>query len=122
MLQRTLLRSSRSLSARIPSKPITAQLRASSPFIRPNPSVTRAVAARWYSDAAAASPKQEAKQAEGEKIQEDEVLKSATSSAEGGGNNAEVEKLKTELEAKKKEIINLKVAYANLIVYLRDGL
>ena len=39
-------------------------------------------------------------------MQEDEVLKSSTST-EGG--NAEVDKLKTEPEAKKKEIINLKV-------------
>ena len=73
--------------------------------------------ARWYSDSAAPSPKEEAKQAAGEKIQEDEVLKSSTSAE--GTIAGEVEKLKSELEAKKKEITNLKVCVLcrHLIVY-----
>jgi hypothetical protein len=55
-------------------------------------------------------------------VQEDEVLKSGTStststSASEGG--AEVEKLKTELEAKKKEITNLKVRIPLLIGKVR---
>jgi hypothetical protein len=103
MLQRTLLRSSRSLQTKLPHRTLTTSIR-SSPFIRPAviyPSSTR-VAARWYSDA-----KQEAKQAEGEKIQEDEVLKSSTNTSSEAG--AEIEKLKKELEAKTKEAQNLKV-------------
>jgi len=50
-------------------------------------------------------------------VQEDEVLKSSTST-EGG--NAEVDKLKTELEAKKKEIINLKDAYVRSVADYRN--
>jgi hypothetical protein len=74
--------------------------------------LSRAAAARWYSDAA--SPKQEAKQAEGEKVQQDEGVKSSTTNAESGG--AEVDKLKADLEAKKKEITNLKVSSRHIII------
>src|ERR1700712_4170596 len=106
MLQRTLLRSSRSLASRTPSQSISRQLRASpSPFISSTRSL--ATSTRWRSEATNA--KEEAKQAEGEKIQEKDLGSSAppaSSSSEGG---AAVEKLRTELEAKKKEIINLKV-------------
>jgi hypothetical protein len=105
MLQRTLLRSSRSLASRTPSQSISRQLRASpSPFISSTRSL--ATSTRWRSEATNA--KEEAKQAAGEKIQEKDLGSSTppASSSEGG---AEVEKLRIELEAKKKEIINLKV-------------
>jgi molecular chaperone GrpE len=91
MIQRSLLRASRSVNTRLPSRTFTS-LRSVSPFLRPqlvSPSSSR-IASRWYSDAAPA--KEEAKPEEPSKTE-----------------GAEVEALKKELEAKNKEIIDLKV-------------
>jgi hypothetical protein len=91
MIQRSLLRASRSVNTKLPSRTFTS-LRTASPFLRSqsiSPSSLR-IASRWYSDAAPA--KEEAKPDEAAKTE-----------------STEVETLKKDLEAKNKEIIDLKV-------------
>jgi molecular chaperone GrpE len=91
MIQRSLLRATKSVNTRLPSRTFTS-LRTASPLLRPqsiSPSSSR-IASRWYSDAAPAKDETKA----------DEPAKAETS---------EVEILKKDLEAKNKEIIDLKV-------------
>jgi hypothetical protein len=93
MIQRNLLRASKSLGTTLPNRTLTAPLRHSSPFIR-SPAIQSPfsrVASRWYSDAAEAKPAK----GEGDKP-----------AAEGP---SEVETLKKSLEAKNKEVVDLKV-------------
>ncbi|KIW01099.1 uncharacterized protein PV09_07386 [Verruconis gallopava] len=117
MLQRSLLRSSRSFRAQIPSQrtAVASSIRAApSPFIRSSslyPSSSR-VAARWYSDATSSS--QESKPAEGEKAKEGENGKSDEAGL------SEVDKLKKEIEAKNKEILSLKDSYLRSLADYRN--
>jgi hypothetical protein len=93
MIQRNLLRASKSLSTSLPQRTLATPLRRSSPFLRYpayQPSINR-IASRWYSDSA--ETKTEAKEAE----------KPALEGA------SEVQTLKSSLEAKNKEVIELKV-------------
>jgi molecular chaperone GrpE len=96
MIQRSFLRASRSVNIRLPSRTLTP-LRSPSPFLRPQSislSSSR-IASRWYSDAAPA--KEEGKPDEATKTE-----------------STEVEALKKDLEAKNKEIIDLKVRHAHI--------
>lgn len=95
MIQRSLLRASKAVNIRLPLTSSTSftSLRTASPLLRPQtiaPSSSR-IASRWYSDAAP-EKKEEAKP--------DQPPKSEST---------EVESLKKDLEAKNKEIIDLKV-------------
>ena len=93
MIQRTLLRQSRALSSSIRSAPRVSLAR---PQFRPTPisfaQASRSTASRWYSS--------------------EPEAKTADAAAEGKNGAAEAEDpVKKELEAKNKEIVELKVCH-----------
>ncbi|KAJ9665563.1 GrpE, mitochondrial [Coniosporium apollinis] len=113
MIQRSILRSSRALSSRVQSQSAAASLRQSSPFLtRPStlpPSISR-TASRWYSDAAEAKQENTSNGAEAK----------TNGDAQPAANAAETEKLRTELEAKNQEVVDLKDKYLRSVADFRN--
>jgi hypothetical protein len=103
MLSRNIVRASSSSIRALrtqPQKPFSSFVRPSS-FLSARsaaPPLSTRLSSRWYSDAAESKPA-----AKGEDAVKDEATKSASPQA------AEVEALKKDLEAKNKEVIDLKV-------------
>ncbi|KAF2433978.1 putative mitochondrial co-chaperone GrpE [Tothia fuscella] len=109
MIQRNLLRVSRSLNANLPNRTISTPLRRSSPSIR-YPAISSSsgrITSRWYSDTTEAK-KDEAKEPE----KKAEAAHSTSA--------AEVEKLKKDLEAKTKEAVELKDQYLRALADYRN--
>lgn len=103
MLSRSVFRSSRAVSSRLSAQVASASLRAQSPLLRASVAPAAAVsplrvASRWYSESA--EPKNEEKK---EEKKEGEEQKQELS---------EVDKLKEQIEAKNKEIVEMKVSIA----------
>ena len=107
MIQRSLYRASRHIAPRISRRTFITPPRQSPAFIRPlafQPPSTR-LSSRWYSDAVEAktAPKEDGEARDASKSSENPLSPSESQPSEA-------QTLKTELETKNKEIIDLKVA------------
>ncbi|KAF4303859.1 GrpE nucleotide exchange factor [Botryosphaeria dothidea] len=106
MLSRTIFRSSRTASSRLSAQVASASLRAQSPLLRasvaPAPTVSPLrIASRWYSESAETNKGANKEEKKAEEKKEGEQAKEPS----------EVDKLKEQVEAKNKEVLDLKDKY-----------
>lgn len=106
MLSRTIFRSSRTASSRLSAQVASASLRAQSPLLRasvaPAPTVSPLrIASRWYSESAETNKEANKEEKKAEEKKEGEQAKEPS----------EVDKLKEQVEAKNKEVLDLKDKY-----------
>lgn len=110
MLSRTIFRSSRTASSRLSAQVASASLRAQSPLLRasvaPAPTVSPLrIASRWYSESAETNKGANKEEKKAEEKKEGEQAKEPS----------EVDKLKEQVEAKNKEVLDLKVSFQSAL-------
>ncbi|KAK0661831.1 GrpE protein-like protein [Lasiodiplodia hormozganensis] len=111
MLSRSVFRSSRAVSSRLSAQVASASLRAQSPLLRASVAPAAAVsplrvASRWYSESAE-SKNEEKKEEKKEGEEQKQEL-------------SEVDKLKEQIEAKNKEIVEMKDKYLRSVADFRN--
>ncbi|EOD45117.1 putative mitochondrial co-chaperone protein [Neofusicoccum parvum UCRNP2] len=109
MLSRSVFRSSRAASSRLSAQVASASMRAQSPLLRASVAPAAAisplrVASRWYSESAETNKEEKKDEKKDEQKQEP----------------AETDKLKEQLEAKNKEIVDLKDKYLRSVADFRN--